>query len=77
MTNPYVAAMLPALPVPLEQLEAEELALYVEGLEQIGLTPGPLGEAARASAEELRPTAAAKAEERARRPKRDRNVGPQ
>ena len=77
MTNPYVTAMLPALPVPLEQLEAEELAVYVEGLDQLSRTPGPIGEAALARAEELRPTAVARTEERARLPDRDRNVGPQ
>ena len=76
MTNPYVAAMLPAPLLPVEELEPEQLVLYVEGLDQISRTPGPLGEAARALADELRPTAATKVDERARRPQRDRNVGP-
>ena len=76
MTNPYVAAMLPAPLLPVDELEPEQLMMYLEGLDQISATPGPLGEAARALAEQLRPTAAAKVDERARRLSRDRDVGP-
>ena len=76
MTNPYVAAMLPAPPLPVEELAPEQLMLYLEGLDQISATPGPLGEAARARADELRPAAAALVEEQARRRKRDTNVRP-
>ena len=76
MTNPYVAALLPAPFLPVDELDADALALYVEGLDLLARTPGPLGEAAAARADELRPALAVAVNEKGRRPKVGRAVGP-
>jgi hypothetical protein len=54
-TNPYIAAMLPALPGPVETTAPEALGLYIEALDMLAQTPGPLGDEARKRATAVRP----------------------
>ncbi len=59
MANRYIVAMLPTLPgpveAPLEAVAPEILTEYLDALDLLGRTPGPLGEAARERADAIRP----------------------
>ncbi len=57
MANHFIETMLPTLPAgDLSGLVPEVLTEYLEALDALALIPGPLGEAAKARADSLRPT---------------------